>query len=78
VGKGSLAYADGLLVARSEKKDKGTIALVEATPSGYKEKGRFEQPELSGMPTWPHPTIAGGRMFIRDQDTLLCYDLKAK
>ena len=78
VGKGSLAYADGLLVARSEKKDKGTIALVEATPSGYKEKGRFEQPELSGMPTWPHPTIAGGRMFIRDQDTLLCYDVKGK
>lgn len=78
VGKGSLAYADGLLVARAENKGKGTIALVEATPAGYKEKGRFEQPGLSGMPTWPHPTIAGGKMYIRDQDTLLCYDVKGK
>lgn len=76
VGKGSLAYADGLLVARAESKSKGTIALVEATPSGYKEKGRFEQPDLSGMPTWPHPTISGGKMYIRDQDTLLCYSVK--
>lgn len=76
VGKGSLAYADGLLVARAEHKSKGTIALVEATPSGYKEKGRFEQPDLSGMPTWPHPTISGGKLYIRDQDTLLCYSVK--
>ncbi|HEX7898312.1 MAG TPA: PQQ-binding-like beta-propeller repeat protein [Planctomycetota bacterium] len=78
VDKGSLAYADGLLVARSEKKSKGTIVLVEASPAGYKEKGRFEQPDLSGMPTWPHPTIAGGHLYIRDQDTLLCYGIKAK
>jgi outer membrane protein assembly factor BamB len=75
-GKGSLAYADGLLVARAEKK--GAITLIEASPAGYKEKGRFEQPDLSGMPTWPHPTISGGKMYIRDQDTLLCYAVKAK
>jgi outer membrane protein assembly factor BamB len=76
VGKGSLAYADGLLVARSERK--GTTALVEATPAGYKEKGRFEQPDSSGKPTWPHPTISGGKLYLRDQDTLLCYAVKAK
>ena len=75
VGKGSVAYADGHLVVRSER---GPIAWVEATPQAYKEKGRFDQPDRSGKETWPHPVIFGGRMYIRDQGALLCYDLKAK
>jgi outer membrane protein assembly factor BamB len=75
VGKGSIAYADGHFVVRSEK---GPIALVEATPAGYKEKGRFDQPDRSKQESWPHPVIFGGRMYIRDQDVLLCYDVKAK
>jgi outer membrane protein assembly factor BamB len=75
VGKGSIAYADGLLFVRSQG---GPIALVEATPSEYKERGRFNQPDRSRAPSWPHPVIFGGRMYIRDQDVLLCYDVKAK
>jgi outer membrane protein assembly factor BamB len=73
VGKGSLAYADGLLFHRSEG---GPIALVEATPTGYVEKGRFNQPDRSKNSAWPHPVVAGGRMYIRDWDILLCYDVR--
>jgi outer membrane protein assembly factor BamB len=74
VGKGSVAYADGHLYVRSEN---GPVALVEASPSGYKEKGRFDQPERSNLKSWPYPVIAGGKMYLRDQDILLCYDVKA-
>jgi outer membrane protein assembly factor BamB len=74
VGKGSVAYADGLLVVRSED---GPVALVEAMPAGYREKGRFNQPERSAQKAWPHPVIAGGRLYLRDWDTLFCYDVKA-
>ncbi|MCY3020694.1 MAG: PQQ-like beta-propeller repeat protein [Planctomycetota bacterium] len=77
VGKGSVVCADGRLYTRSEG-GKGTIALVEASPDGYKEHGRFNQPDLSGKNTWPHPVVCGGKLYIRDQDGLLCYDVKAK
>jgi outer membrane protein assembly factor BamB len=75
VGKGALTYADGHLYLRSEG-SKGTVALVEATPDGYKEKGRFDQPDRSGSESWAHPVIAGGRLYLRDQDILLCYDVR--
>ena len=75
VGKGSVTAADGRLYVRSER---GPIALVEATPSGYKEIGRFDQPDRSAKPSWPHPVVASGRLYLRDQDVLLCYDVKAK
>ena len=73
VGKGSLAYADGHLYLRSEA---GPVALLEATPECYREKGTFEQPDRSNEAAWPHPVIAGGRLYLRDQDVLLCYNLK--
>lgn len=74
VGKGSLVYADGHFYCLSEG---NTVALVEATLEGYKEKGRFRIPR-SGRPSWVHPVVVGGRLFIRDQDTLTCWDVKAK
>jgi outer membrane protein assembly factor BamB len=77
VGKGSIAYADGHFVVRSEKKP-GTVALVEASPAGYKETGRFNPPDASKDKIWSHPVIIGGRLYLRDQDVLLCYDLRAK
>jgi outer membrane protein assembly factor BamB len=77
LGKGSLVYADGRLYCREEA-EKGVVALVEATPSGFVEKGRFTPPDRSGKKSWPHPVIAGGRLYLRDQDVLLCYDVKAK
>ena len=76
LGKGSLTYADGLLVLREERKGKGAVALIEASPEGYQEKGRFTPPDQSGKENWPHPVIFGGRLYLRDQDVLLCYQVK--
>jgi outer membrane protein assembly factor BamB len=76
VGKGSLAYADGRLYLRAE--GSGNVALVEASPDGYKEHGQLKQPDRSRKSAWPHPVIAGGKLYIRDQEVLLCYDIKAK
>jgi hypothetical protein len=67
--------ADGHLYVRS---DQGPVALVEATPDGYKEKGRFRQPDRSRFATFCHPVVAGGRLYLRDEDVLLCYDVKQK
>jgi outer membrane protein assembly factor BamB len=75
-GKGAIAYADNRFVLRSE--DKGTIALIEASPAGYKEHGRFEQPNRSKEKAWAHPVISNGKLYIRDEDHLLCYDVSAK
>jgi outer membrane protein assembly factor BamB len=72
LGKGCLTYADGHLYLRSEG---GTFALIEAKPTGYVETGRFEQPNRSGNSAWPHPVVSGGRLYIRDQDILLCYNV---
>ena len=78
--KGSLTCADGLLYLRDEddKKSQGTVALVEASPQGYQEISRFDQPQRSEMHAWPHPVIANGKLYLRDQDLLLCYDVKAR
>ncbi|HLN26465.1 MAG TPA: PQQ-binding-like beta-propeller repeat protein, partial [Gemmataceae bacterium] len=72
-GKGSIAYADGHLYYRNEG---GPVVLIKADPHKYVEKGRFNQPDRSGSSAWPHPVIANGRLYIHDQDVLLCYDVK--
>tara|TARA_R110002072_G_scaffold173600_2_gene328258 strand:- start:12457 stop:14103 length:1647 start_codon:yes stop_codon:yes gene_type:complete len=74
VGKGAVSYADGHLYVRSEQ---GPVALVEATPNGYEEKSRFDQPQRSGRPSWSHPVIANGKLFLRDMDNLLAYDIRS-
>ncbi|MHB1308118.1 MAG: PQQ-like beta-propeller repeat protein [Limisphaerales bacterium] len=78
VGKGAIAYADGRFYLREEKKKGSNLVLIEATPTAYSEKGRFEQPDQSGKDAWAHPVIAGGMLYVRDQDVLLCYDVRAK
>ena len=72
--KGSIAYADGHLYLRGQHK--GTVVLIDADPVGFKERGRFEQPERSRDNSWPHPVVLNGRLYLRDQDLLLCYDVK--
>jgi len=74
VGKGSLVYADGNLYCLSEN---GVVGLVEASPTGYKEKGRFRI-QQGNLPTWAHPVVAGGRLYLRDQDTIYAFDVRAK
>ena len=73
VGKGALSYADGHLYLRSER---GPVALIEANPSKYEEKGRFDQPRRSRRSSWPHPVISGGRLYLRDMDRLFCYRIE--
>jgi outer membrane protein assembly factor BamB len=75
LGKGSLVYADGRLYLREEDK-KGTVALIEPSPDGFKEHGRFDPPNRSGKKSWAHPVVAGGRLYLRDMDVLLCYNVK--
>jgi hypothetical protein len=77
LGKGSIGYADGHLYLRLEGGN-GTVVLVEATDKGFIETGRFDQPDRSDKNSWPPPVIAGGKMYLRDQDVLLVYDVKAK
>jgi outer membrane protein assembly factor BamB len=74
VGKGSLTYADGHLYAFSEN---GVVGLVEPNPTAYKEKGRFKIQQGS-LPTWTHPVVAGGRLYLRDQDTIYAFDVREK
>ena len=73
VGKGSLTYADGMLYLLGEK---NVCGLAVATPAGYQEKGRFET-EDSGLPNWAHPVVCGGKLYLRNQAKLTCYNVKA-
>jgi outer membrane protein assembly factor BamB len=77
LGKGSLFYADGHFYLRKED-GKGTVVLLEASAAGFKEKSRFDQPDRTGKNSWTHPIIVNGRLYLRDQDLLLCYDIKQK
>jgi outer membrane protein assembly factor BamB len=72
VGKGSLIYAEGNLYCLGEE---GVVGLVEATPAGYREKSRFEISK-GGYPTWSQPVIANGKLYLREQDNLYCYNIK--
>ncbi len=51
---------------------------MEANPKEYVERGRFDQADRSAEQAWTHPVITNGKLYIRDQDTLLCYDVKAR
>ena len=75
VTKGSVAFADGRIYYRTEE---GPIVLIEPSRKEYLERGRFTQPDRTDKPAWAHPVIANGKLYIRDQDTLFCYDVKAK
>jgi outer membrane protein assembly factor BamB len=74
VGKGSLVFADDRLYLYSEE---GVVGLAEANPTAYREHGRF-QIRTGGAPTWSHPIVANGKLFIRDQDTIYAYDVRQK
>lgn len=74
VGKGAVTYADGHLYILGED---NVVGLVEATPAGYREKGRFSIAD-QGLPSWAHPVVSGGRLYIRNQGTLTSYDVRAR
>lgn len=70
-GHGSLTYADGHLIVLS---DRGTLALVEATPEAYREKARADV--LAGK-CWTVPTFAGGRLYLRNEREIVALDATA-
>jgi outer membrane protein assembly factor BamB len=83
LGKGSLTCADGQFYCYSE--NDGTVVLVEANPKEWKENGQFTIPQKSKLPRppqqprnniWTHPVVANGRLYLRDQELIFCYDVK--
>lgn len=80
VGKGAVGYADGMLYCLDE--GSGAVVLADASPNGWKEHGRFKlDPQTrirsSGGRIWTHPVISNGKLYLRDQDLIYCYDVKA-
>lgn len=74
LGKGTLTCADGRFYLREE--NAGTLVLLEATPDAHTERGRFAQPQRTNKNAWAHLVIANGKLYVRDQDVLLCYDVR--
>jgi outer membrane protein assembly factor BamB len=81
LGKGSVTFADGKLYCYSERD--GTAVLIDASPKGWQEHGRFKIPKESQMrarrgSVWTHPVVANGKLYLRDQELLYCFDVKEK
>ncbi len=81
LGKGSLTYADGLLYCLSE--DKGEVVLIAATPEGWQERGRMTLSPQSEIRSpqgriWTHPVVCNGKLYLRDQEYLYCFDVKTQ
>ena len=76
-GKDSMAVAaaDGHLYARYAD---GTMALLKADPAGYAEAASFTIPGSGDRPSWAHPVIVDGRLYLREGDAILCYDIRAR
>ena len=72
--KGALLMADGRIYLRAEG---GTMLLIEPSEEKLIVRGRFEQPNRSSVPAWAHPVAANGKLYIRDQGLMLCYNIKA-
>ena len=75
VGKGSLTCAEGMLYTMSEKKRK--VGLVPATPKSHTVVSEFRLPRGGEGPTWAHPVVCGGRLYLRHGDYLYAYDVRA-
>ena len=78
-GKGAIGYADGMFYCLDE--GSGAVALIEASPNGWSEKGRFKLDPQSAIRNpqgriWTHPVVVNGRLYLRDQDLIYCYAVK--
>jgi outer membrane protein assembly factor BamB len=72
-GSAAITCADGHLIFRYQS---GEVALIEATPSAYRLKGVLKPAFVSSKPCWAQPVVIGGCLYLRDQDKLMCYDLR--
>lgn len=81
LGAGSVTYADGRLYCYGE--EDGTMVLLAASGTGWEEKGRFQLPQQSklrkpGGKIWTPPVVANGKLFVRDQELLFCFDVRSR
>ena len=80
LGKGAIGYADGMFYCVDESN--GNVALIEASAEGWKEKGRFKLTPQTTLRKkdgriWTHPVISNGKLYLRDQELIYCFDVKA-
>lgn len=75
VGKGSLTCADGMFYILNEE---GVVGLVEATPEAHTVVSQFKIPTGGEGPTWAHPVVCGGRLYVRHGDMLHVFGVKAR
>lgn len=73
-GSAAIAAADGCLYIHFAN---GTMSLVKASPDKYEELGSFTVPGSGERPSWAHPVVIGGRLYLREQDRIVCYDVRA-
>jgi outer membrane protein assembly factor BamB len=81
LGRGSIMAVPDRLICRSE--DDGTTVLCQTTPNGWHEMGRLKPPRESTQrkpngKLWTHPVVANGRLYLRDQELLFCYDIQGQ
>ncbi len=81
VGKGAVSSADGMLYCLDEKT--GAVVLAAASPKGWKESGRFTLDPQSKIRSpkghvWTHPVISHGKLYLRDQELIYCFDISGK
>lgn len=79
LGKGAIHCADGMLYLLEE--NSGNVVLIEASPNGWNEKGRFQLGPQTAQRNpkgkiWTHPVVSGGKLYLRDQELIHCYDVK--
>ena len=79
LGKGAIACADGMLYCLDE--GSGTVVLIEASPKGWSEQGRFKLEPQTKIRSpqgriWTHPVTSNGKLYLRDQDLIYCHDVK--
>jgi outer membrane protein assembly factor BamB len=79
LGKGAAHCAEGMLYLVDERD--GSVVLVEASPAGWKEHGRFKlDPQTTQRKPdgriWTHPVVSGGKLYLRDQELLFCFDVR--
>jgi outer membrane protein assembly factor BamB len=79
LGKGAIHCADGMLYLLDESK--GTVVLIEASPNGWNEHGRFTlEPQTTNRnpkgKIWVHPVVSNGKLYLRDQEFISCYEVK--
>ena len=77
--KGAVHVADGHLYALNE--DDGTVTLVKIDPKEYKQDGQFKlEPQSANRhpkgKIWTHPVELNGKLYLRDQEYIVCYDVK--